>query len=87
MFKFFKKTIVIPEGTKQLETAVELWSVRWCSLDSRSFNRADLVNAYGRAEFFTSEEDAQKFAQSLTDAYLLIKHIGCHTNITIQKEK
>lgn len=87
MFSFFKKKVVIPSNKKDLHTAVELWSVRWTNLEGWTEQRADMVHAYSKAEFFTSEQDAHEFAQSLTEAYALLRHTGPHTRITIKKEQ
>ena len=90
MFKFFKKTVVIPERHKQTEVmSAQLWSVRWRSLRGTMHSEiyCHHVNQYPDAEFFTSENDAKDFAEALTNAFALIRHTGLHTEVTIQKEK
>lgn len=70
MFKlFFKKTEVpISNKVKEVET-VQLWVVTWYSRYGPY--SGDVQKEY---EAFTSEEEANTFAESLRNAFKLIRH-------------
>jgi len=70
MFKlFFKKTKVpVSNDVKEIET-VQLWVVSWWSRHG-SYS-GDVRKEY---EAFTSEDEANKFAESIRNAFRLIRH-------------
>lgn len=84
---FFRKKIPIPSGEKVELEGAELWEVRWHALDGRSqFGNLTMVDAIPHVEVFFSEEDAKLYAQSLTEALLLLRHAGPHTKIKVTKQ-
>lgn len=64
----FKK-IFIPNGQKESVIAYESWTVRWYSRNGEYSG-----DVRKECEIFTSEEDAEKFATQLREAFKLIKH-------------
>jgi len=64
----FKK-LFIPTGVKQELASYENWSVRWLSRNGQYIG-----DTQKEAEFFTSKEDAEMFANELKEAFKLIKH-------------
>jgi len=82
--KFWKKKIIVPESNEVEEMeSVQLWEVRWFSqygtLENYPKYREEL-------ETFYSEEDAQRFADALRNAFKLIryKHVTGNT-LSIEK--
>lgn len=76
---FKKLTIPKTNETKQID-AVQLWEVRWMSRygEFSSDTRPEV-------EVFTSEADAIVFAESLRNAYRLIRHTYCSNNIYVRE--
>lgn len=72
MFGF--KKLNVPSGTKEL-TAYESWAVR--------FEISRLLYSKEQCEFFTSEEDAKAFKQSVEQAAKLLK-VDVSVSITKQ---
>ncbi len=72
---WFKKA-TIPESneTKEVER-VQLWYVRWVALEAILSTIYDEVETL---EAFTSEEEAEAFAESLRQANTLLKHHPRH---------
>lgn len=71
MFSFFtKKKLKVPTSNelKQVD-AIKLWIVAWYSRHGQF--SSDTTKEY---EAFTSEEAATEFAESLKNAYALLRH-------------
>jgi hypothetical protein len=78
---FTRKEKKLPTNeTTDAQSCVQLWQVRW---ESRwgAFN-SDISP---EIEAFTSKEEAEQFADSLKDAFALLKHRGDGTDVTIAK--
>ena len=71
MFAFFtKKKLKVPTSNELKRVdAVKLWIVTWYSRNGQY--SSDIVKEY---EAFTSEEAATEFAESLKNAYALLRH-------------
>ncbi len=71
---FFKK-LTVPKGnsTEQIEV-VQTWEVRWTA-------RTGIFSSEVReeCEIFTDKDTAYHFAESLKNAFGLIRHIGSNT--------
>lgn len=67
---FFKKKKIVPKSneTEHIE-AVKLWYVSWVSRHGRFFD-----DTSKEIEAFPREEDANRFAESLRNAFKLIRH-------------
>ena len=64
----FKK-LFVPTNEQQRLIAYENWSVRWVSRYGEYS-----TNTQKEAEFFSTEESANQFAEQLRKAFKLIKH-------------
>ena len=64
----FKK-IFIPSGKKESVTSYESWVVRWRGRFGQFHG-----DTQDECEVFTTQEDAEKFATQLKEAFKLIKH-------------
>ena len=73
------KNILIPSGEKTTVVAYKSWIVRW---QSANFDGSSLIYTKYESEIFPSEEDANKFAESLRDARILLK--DKHFNVKIE---
>jgi hypothetical protein len=67
--KWFRKDVSAPSGEKVTLEGVQLWMVRWTSRYGEYHG-----NVQSEAAAFTTQEDAEHFAQSLRDAFELIRH-------------
>jgi hypothetical protein len=81
MFSFLKKKVNIPTGEEKTIEAAETWRVSWMSRHDRYAHDTRL-----ESEFFFSEEDANNFANSLRNAFKLIRHSSGNT-VSIEKNK
>lgn len=72
MINLIFKKLIVPKSndTKEVE-AVQLWKVSWLS----RYDKWD-VHGHPEMEAFTSEEEAEQFAESLRNAFKLIRHPG-----------
>lgn len=79
---FFKKlTVPTDNSTKQVEV-VQTWEVRW-----RSRHGQYSGNTRDECEIFTNKDEAHSFAESLRNAFKLIRHVGSDTiKVEIGKE-
>ena len=77
---FKKLTVPFTNWTRQVE-AVQLWEVRW-----RSRHGQYCSDTQPEVEVFTSPEDAHAFADSLRNAFRLIRHSDGDT-ITIARAR
>ena len=80
---FGKKENVPVVEYKEVEGAY-VWVVTWNSLTDSGFNEPTLVNCQRRAKAFLSENDANKFVDSLKEAMNLLQ---CSYTININVEK
>lgn len=82
-------TVPFTNRTKQVE-AVQLWEVRWWAVKNRSmFNdthdRMLFAKAVECVEAFTSQAEAQHYAEALTAARALVHDTGSHVGVTVTK--
>ncbi len=80
MFKFlFKKTKTPVSNEIKEVDAVQLWIVNW-------YSRYDEYSVSVKKEYeaFISEDEANKFADSLRKAYKLLRHTS-GTQVTVEK--
>lgn len=66
---FFKKLTVPQSNETEQVDALEVWSVRWYSRNGEFY-----TDVKEECEFFTSENTANEFAESLRAAFRLIRH-------------
>lgn len=76
------KYLFVPSGEKIEITAYESWIVRWFSVH---LSYGEYTSKEKQAEVFTSKQDAEKFANSLRDALVLLKNRNFDTCITIER--
>ena len=74
------KEIFIPSGEKKPVTAYESWVVRWKAI--KHDDTYHITIPQDQAEVFTSKDDADKFANSLSEARSLLKDSGFNIIIT-----
>ncbi len=74
----FKKLIIRNKETQEL-TAYERWSVKWQGRYGEY--SSDTQN---EMEFFTTKEDAERFATELREAFKLLKHTS-NTKVVVNK--
>lgn len=76
---FWTKGVTVPETneTRQIE-AIQLWYVRWTARKG-AFNS----DAYPVMEAFPSEQLANEFADSLKQAFKLLKHTSEGTKVEV----
>jgi hypothetical protein len=79
------KNILIPSGEKTEVVAYNSWIVRWYS-GNGGYNSA-LTYKQPEAEIFPSEEDAQKFAEQLREAFKLVRYTGSATKVTVESQQ
>jgi len=75
----FKK-VEVPSGDKKEITAYEKWAVRWIGTTGYYSG-----NAREECEFFTSQEDAEHFADQLREAFKLTRTCG-EKSVLLKKE-
>lgn len=79
---WFKKTTVpLSNETKVIDT-VQLWQVDWKSWKGEY----PFMRVTPEIEVFTSEEEANSFAESLRQAFKLVRQTD-HDEVTITKRK
>ena len=78
---WFKKTEVPVSNETEIVDTVQLWEVRWYSR-----NGVYSQDTKPEIECFINEEDAKKFAQSLRNAFKLIRHTS-GTKVEVVKGK
>jgi len=80
LWTYKKTTVPKTNETKEVD-AVQLWIVKWLS-------RYDQYSSSTKTEFeaFTDENKANEFAQSLRNAFKLIRHTS-DTNVIVYKQK
>jgi hypothetical protein len=66
---WFRKKVEAPSGQTVELDGLQVWMVRWVSRYGDYHG-----NTQQEAQAFTNEEDANHFAQSLRDAFALIRH-------------
>lgn len=81
MFSFLKKKVNIPTAEEKTIEAAETWRVSWIGRYGRFAHDTRL-----ESEFFFSEEDANDFANSLRNAFKLIRHSSEDT-VSVEKNK
>ena len=77
---FTKKKLTVPETNDTIEIeSIQLWKVQWTS-------RYGEFSGHTSQEFeaFTSEREANDFAESLRNAFKLIRHTSGNT-VTVTK--
>lgn len=79
-FKTMLAKLIVPESneTKEIDVA-QTWEVRWYGLQlSWDFPRYTFAKEVPHMEVFTDETQAQEFAQSLRQAFQLVRvsHAG-----------
>ena len=78
---FFKKTSVPVSNEMKEVDAVQLWQVTWWS--RRGAYSSDVEKEF---EAFTSEKEANDFADALKAAYKLIRHTS-GTSVNVEKRQ
>ena len=76
---FFRKKIKFPSGQQKTVEAAETWRVSWYSRYGEYFG-----NTREEVEVFFSEKDAKDFADSLRNAFKLLRHKSL-TTVTVKK--
>lgn len=77
---WFKKLVSAPSGQTVNLEGLETWMVSWTS-------RHGVYSCDTRLQFqaFTNSEDAEHFAQSLRDAFRLVKHTA-QTDVRVERQ-
>lgn len=79
---WFKKIINAPTGeTVELE-GIRTWTVRWES----KINNYPYTKRRPEVQMFTNANDANHFAQSLRDAFKLIRHTA-ESEVTVEVQE
>jgi hypothetical protein len=79
------KALFIPSGEKTKVIAYNSWIVRWYAVRSTAFSFGGFsFNDKEMSEIFPSEEDANKFAEQLRQAFKLLKHDGDAAKVKVE---
>lgn len=72
----------IPEGKEKDITAIETWVVQWESI----YGGCSFADVKKRYQSFNNKESAIEFAQRLKEAHKLLRNIGSHVYVDVQKD-
>lgn len=78
---WFRKKIDAPSGETVELDGLKTWTVRWISKK----NNYPYTVTRPEVQAFTNEQDANHFAQSLRNAFSLIRHTA-ETTVTVESE-
>lgn len=82
MKKFILKWLTVPESNRTREVeAVQMWEVRWWSVALRYGPQMAICSTSPELECFTSEEEANAFVTSLTNALALLRNTGLKVEV------
>lgn len=86
MRNWFKK-LRIPSGEKTEVVAYMSWMVRWYSWNLHRVSYSGDAYCSPMAEIFPSEEDANKFAEQLREAFKLLKQSGEGCRVVVEENQ